>query len=225
MVGVITDLLPGTLEAEIERLTSELSLVKQELKAEIERETKARADEAYKRGAEAGYARSTEEHRAEVDEALALIRQLLGEIESGARAVWDDCREGVARLAIAIASKVVGEVADIHSDLAAEMARRCISMVKEQIRVRVAINPEDARVVRAVHGDLLSSAEGVKEIEIVERSSVPRGGVVVETDAGQLDGRLEEQLDVVRAAIVPDWSRPESEPDNESNQAEDAESD
>ena len=222
VVTAVAELLSGTAEGEIERLGQELARIKREMKEMVEQEVKAHAEETYSQGFQAGYAKCREEQRATVDEALAIIEQLGGEIEIGVRAVWNDCRETVARLALVIARKVVGVVAQQHEGLALEMAKRALSMVKDQVKIRIAVNPEDANVVRAAQGELLSSTEGVKRIEIVERTSVPRGGVVIETDIGQLEARLEEQLEVVKTALVPAWSHPEPEQSHEQGSVEDA---
>jgi flagellar biosynthesis/type III secretory pathway protein FliH len=79
----------------------------------------------------------------------------------------------------------------------------------------VAIHPADAAALKEAKGGLLAMTEGLKTLEFVERASVPQGGVVIETNAGQLDARIEEQLSVMRAALLPNWSRPAANPPSE----------
>jgi len=201
------------LESEIERLKHALEEARSSVAEEAARLAETKVDEAYKRGFDEGFNKG----RGTVEEAADLIRTLSGEIAAGLTVVWDNCREKSIELALTIARKIVGTTAYEHEGLARELAGKCVSMVRDQARIKVLVNPEDAGVLREASVELMSLAEGVKEIEIAERSSVKRGGVIIETEGGQVDARLEEQLSVIEAALKPGWSSPNAET-NDDNQ-------
>jgi len=50
--------------------------------------------------------------------------------------------------------------------------------------------------------DFLSAAENVKNITVVEDSSVDRGGCVIETDFGAIDARIVSQLNELEQRIL-----------------------
>jgi flagellar assembly protein FliH len=170
------------------------------------------AQSAYEQGRIAGYEQGVADSRKAAEEAADLLRRLTGEIETQMAGVWERSREGALKLSLAIATRIIGSAAEAYRPLATELTRKCLTMMRDQAKATIFVNPDDAAQLRAVKSDLLTVAEGIRSLEIMERATVPRGGSVVETDAGQLDARLDEQLKVVESALLPDWSLPESEP-------------
>ena len=170
------------------------------------------AQSAYEQGRIAGYEQGVADSRKAAEEAADLLRSLTGEIETQMAGVWERSREGALKLSLAIATRIIGSAAEAYRPLATELTRKCLTMMRDQAKATIFVNPDDAAQLRAVKSDLLTVAEGIRSLEIMERATVPRGGSVVETDAGQLDARLDEQLKVVESALLPDWSLPESEP-------------
>jgi flagellar assembly protein FliH len=204
MVRILPDARRLELEADIRRLTTELDIIRRQGIPDAE----ARAREE---GLATGYQKGMTECKAPLDEAAQLMRTLAREMETGFEDVWNRSREGMMRLSLAIAGKIVGDAAQRYEPLTAELAGRCLRMVRDQARVVVAVNPADAEQLRIAQTRLQSLGEGIKYLEIVERQSVPRGGVLVETDLGQLDARLEEQFQTMEAVLLPKWSRPATE--------------
>jgi len=170
------------------------------------------AQSAYEQGRIAGYEQGVADSRKAAEEAADLLRRLTGEIETQMASVWERSREGALKLSLAIATRIIGSAAEAYRPLATELTRKCLTMMRDQAKATIFVNPDDAAQLRSVKSDLLTVAEGIRSLEIMERATVPRGGSVVETDAGQLDARLDEQLKVVESALLPDWSLPESEP-------------
>jgi flagellar biosynthesis/type III secretory pathway protein FliH len=62
------------------------------------------------------------------------------------------------------------------------------------------IHPEDAPAARDGAGRL-ARALGRAAVELREDPSVPRGGAVVDTEAGRVDAGLEAQLEVLARAL------------------------
>ena len=208
-IHVFTDHSIEALQDEIIRLKTTLEEFQQTADAKSAEVANESAEAAYKQGFEDGRMQGYEEGWAAVQEAADIIRALAGEIQSGLDAIWKGCRDETVELTLAIARKIVGNVAEQYDNLARELVARCMAMTRDQIRIKILVNPRDAEVLRKAKVELMSMAEGVKEIEIAERASVERGGVLIETEGGQVDGRLGEQLDAVEKALKPGWSRPE----------------
>ncbi|HHE46211.1 MAG TPA: hypothetical protein ENL08_00730, partial [Bacteroidetes bacterium] len=212
-VHVVADQRVKAMEAEIRSLKTTLEEFQRaaDLKtAEIvESEVKVRAKAAYEKGFEEGRRQGFDEGLSTVKEAVETVRKLIVDIESGLDVVWKNCRDEAIRLTLAIARKIVGNVSEQNDVLARELASRCMALARDQTKVKILVNPRDVEVVSAAKAELMSTAEGVKSIEIAERASVERGGVIIETEGGQVDGRLSEQLDVVEASLNPGWSRPD----------------
>jgi len=207
-IHIVADQHVREMEEEIARLRKKLDQFQPRLEAEaarlVEAEARPRAERAYQDGLKKGY----ENGRASIEEAVAFIHTLAVDIEQGLDTVWKQCRDQAVELTLMMTCKIVGVIADQYHELARELAARCMTFARDQVRIKVLVNPEDAETLRKAEVELMSLAEGVKEIEIAERASIGRGGVIIETDSGQIDARLEEQLDALIATMKPGWSHP-----------------
>lgn len=212
-VQVVSDQRIDDLKSEIEHLKNVVSEARETARKEAAEETASQVDAAFKKGIKegrsAGFSEGQASVRSEVNQAVELVGKLIAEIECGMDVVWRDIREKAADLSLVMARRVVGRVAEEYDELALKLAKKCIKMVRDQARVKILVNPQDIKMLRVQNTDLMSQAEGIKEIEIIEQASIKRGGVIIETEGGQIDGRFEEQLSAFEAALKPGWSRPE----------------
>ena len=191
------------LEGEIQRLNQEI--------AQAALDAEAGADAAYQKGFSEGQQAGYSESRNEVEPAIELLKNLAVEIENGMDSVWSSCRQRVIELALEIAEKIIGEAAQSCREIAVELTNRCLKMIREQAKVSISVNPDDAEAIRVVRSDLIAMTEGLRTVEVFEKGLIPHGGVIVETDAGQLDARIEEQMEVITAVLKPKWSHPDIE--------------
>lgn len=212
-VLIVSDQRINDLIREIERLKIELVEAREVAVKDVAEETASQVDAAFKKGFKEGESKGLSEGktsvRSEVAEAVELVGKLLVEIEQGMDNVWSDIHQKAADLSLVMARKVVGRIAEEYDELALKLAKKCINMVRDQAKVKILANPQDIKMLRAQNADLMSQSEGIKEIEIIEQASVKRGGVIIETESGQIDGRFEEQLSVFETALKPGWSKPE----------------
>jgi flagellar biosynthesis/type III secretory pathway protein FliH len=153
------------------------------LVADAEAERDRIRDEAREAGRSEGVARA----------AAALLRAA----EERDRILRGAARE-VARLAVAVAGKVLGrELADGPALPLAEVA---LAAARARREVILRVNPADAAAVLA-SGGRLAAALGRPGVEVCEDLSVPPGGAVVETEAGRIDAGIEAQLEVLARAL------------------------
>lgn len=164
---------------------------------ELEQATLNRIESARAEALADGYRQGVIDGRKAIDKEIAFLKDFYQTIESEIDLLWEKIEQHTAGLAIEIGRKIVGDVVESHSDLAVEMARRGIITAREQTNLTVLVNPDDVEVLKNASFDLLKSAEGVRHIEIAERASVSKGGVIIECEVGQFDLRPEIQLQVI----------------------------
>ncbi len=101
-------------------------------------------------------------------------------------------REVVA-LALDVARRVLGRELAERASAVADLAARALAEARERREVTLRVNPGDAAAV-AEAGGRLTAILLRAPLEVREDPSVPRGGAIVETDAGRIDARVETQL-------------------------------
>ena len=170
-------------------------------------------ENALHEGFKAGYEKGQNDGKAEVIPARDRLFDLVTELENGIDKVWDDSREALITLTLDISRKIVGKVAEDYVELTRGLTGRAMKLIRDQLKVVAVVNPEDAAMLRAAQADMLGITEGIKSFEVLERSNIERGGVLLETNAGQLDARLEEQMSAFVATLQPSWEESDHEDD------------
>ncbi len=107
----------------------------------------------------------------------------------------------LVRLAVAIAEKILQREVARDEGAVVEMAARALAQARQRREVTLRIHPDDAGAIRRSHRRLLSALSRARALELREDAAVARGGVLVETEAGVVDGRLETQLAAIGAVL------------------------
>ena len=63
------------------------------------------------------------------------------------------------------------------------------------------VNPDDLEVVRNERHRLMDALVRASDLAIREDDDISPGGVIIETEAGTIDARLETQLDALERAM------------------------
>lgn len=104
-------------------------------------------------------------------------------------------------MALEIARSVLDREAERSSSLLEASARRALSRVRRARTVVLRVHPEDLPLaVERARGWLAPGAEP-SVFDVLEDSTVERGGVVVECELGRIDARLSSQLDAIARAL------------------------
>jgi type III secretion protein L len=104
-------------------------------------------------------------------------------------------------LALALARKVLGDELASREAAVADLAARALGEARERREVVLRVNPGDAPAIREAEGRL-GAVLARARLAVREDAAVPRGAVVVDTEAGRLDGGIEAQLEHLGRALA-----------------------
>jgi type III secretion protein L len=162
----------------------------EESAARVRAEAALERDEAARHGARAGR-----------EEGLASAASILLAAAEARRRRLEALEGEVAAVALHVARKLVGVVVCEHPEVVADLARRALEPVRARREVLVRVNPRDAPLLRAQEPRLRELLDRAPGITLREDAAIEPGGVVVETEAGRVDARIEAQLAVLERAL------------------------
>jgi type III secretion protein L len=148
-------------------------------------------DEARARAALEG-ARAREEAREVEIARLAASFVALREREASSLA---DAQDRIVELAVVLAERVIGEALALEPERVVELARAAIAEARGASRIRIDAHPLDVPALRTMLADVAISAT------VVSDETLGRGSLIVHTDLGRVDARLEPQLARLAAAL------------------------
>ena len=110
------------------------------------------------------------------------------------------CQREVVTLVLALARKVLGRELAERADAIAELAAQALAEARERRDVVLGVNPADAPAIRAAEGALGAVLVRAR-LAVREDPGVPRGSVVVDTEAGLLEAGIDAQLEHLGRAL------------------------
>jgi flagellar assembly protein FliH len=158
------------------------------------------AAEARTSGHEEGFAAGMAEAQTQLEPARAALVEACTALERMAGELVPAIEARAVELAVALAEKILHTALDADPALVCSVVNGALRRVVSRERIVLAVCPEDVDLITAalVHDETNRSA--LRQIEIVGERRVPRGGCIVRTVEGEIDARVEQQLE--RAAAL-----------------------
>ena len=161
-------------------------------------EARALLDQAYKDGYSAGLQAAARS----ADEMLQRIEQDIAALELERETLIRSVEEQVLMLSVQAAEKIIKHEVKTDPQVVARTIRLCLRRVRDRDEVTVRVSPSEVAAVRAMRDELVGSAEGICGLNIVDDRRVSAGGCVAEVSSGDLDARIETQIEQLRRKLM-----------------------
>ncbi len=154
--------------------------------------------EAASQGYDAGLVELEAERRVIAEKMAGLEGEIARELD----AFWAKTEPEVLGLALEIAKKVVKREIEQTPEFILGMVRAAIRQLRDRADLKIRVNPNDYTVVRERKEEIMSSCDGIRNIEVIEDRRVGDGGCLIESAGGTLDARVEAQFSEVERALL-----------------------
>lgn len=188
----------------VERYRRELeenSTVGQRIK-QLEERHQIELQQTYKRAFADGEA-------AGLQRGLAASRQLENELRQAITALVDyrqtlykQAESQLFDLAFAVANRITVARGEAESRVVLDTINACLREVLDKTRLTVRVNPAQANFVKSQIDSLGGVNDAVNHIVVEPDARISAGGCVIETDSGNTDGRIENQLQVLKSKLL-----------------------
>jgi len=177
--------------ADVFLVSSEELLSGKEAK-ETEAEMLSRVEqEAYDRGVKDGQVKAEQEAMDRIDEQCRLLSSAVEQLDRDREELLRSMEVESAKLAMAIASKLVFRECKTSKDVVCRIAKEATKQVMLKSVVSIRVNPQDEEQIRDSYVANLGN-EG-KHIKVTGDPEITRGGCIVETDLGSIDATIVSQ--------------------------------
>jgi len=107
----------------------------------------------------------------------------------------------LVELAVSIARKIIHQELSVSSEWVAQAVSAALEEIHDAGKIEVRVHPADFETVQARREGLRKEVPGQSELLILPDRGVERGGCVVQTAFGNVDARLDTQLEEVKKAL------------------------
>lgn len=167
-------------------------------------------DTAEKKASEEGREKGYAEGKAEADRLVERLHKMIDSLQERREEILDGTEQQIVNLVILIARKVVKVMSENQKSVIMSNVLEALKKVKGGGNITLRVNLADAALTTAHLKDFIdqvetlksSQSEGSLSLNVVEDSSVDRGGCIVETDFGAIDARIQSQLNEIETQIL-----------------------
>jgi flagellar assembly protein FliH len=155
----------------------------------------------YEKGYAAGYEKGIRDGENEVSEKLKRLEGIIIELENYRAKKTNELLPDIIGLSMEIAKKVIHKEVELDKNVVMYVVNDAVKKIEErEEKITIKVNPLDYGVMLS-NIDVLKEQTGLKSISVESISSISPGGCYIETHAGEIDARIEEQIRGVENAI------------------------
>ncbi len=181
-------------EEEATMIVSEAEKRVAELQASAESRLETAEREASKKGREEGREEGYKEGVAEAERLVGRLHVILDRAMDKRAEILAETEAQVIELVLLVARKVVKVISENQKSVVIQNITQALRKLKTKSDVIVRVNLADLQLATEHVKDFVQMTENAKKMQIVEDSTVDRGGCVIETDFGEIDARISSQL-------------------------------
>lgn len=172
--------------------------IEEDARVSMEAEKQAGHDEGFAKGKEEGFKEGSLEVERLIDRLHTIIERVMDRREE----ILRETEQQIVDLVLLMTRKVVKVISENQKSVVVANIVQALRKVKGRGDVTIRVNLRDAELASSHIKDFLSAVENVKGITVMEDSSVDKGGCIVETDFGEIDARIMNQLNELEQKIV-----------------------
>jgi flagellar assembly protein FliH len=146
-----------------------------------------------------------------VDPVINSLNQALGQLENIRKEIHEALEKEVARLALAIAKKIVCHEVKTNHETVVCVAREALGRVENPGKVKIKLHPGDLQFIKDTQTQLSRFLHNVESIRFEAEASIQSGGCLIETDMGDLDARIEKQFQAIEESFQTQFEQPKQE--------------
>lgn len=152
------------------------------------------------KGRAEGRAEATEELKKTVENAASALNAALTSLEQVCRQNLQRMETETVRLALAIAKKVIGT--ETEKPLVIQhVVRMAMEKVTNPRHLVLRLNPADIEAITAIKSELIAD-DADMSLSLQPDSAIQRGGCIIETQLGDVDARIDQQIKMIETLLT-----------------------
>lgn len=170
--------------------------------AKMEETLRRSEQQARQVGYDDGFARGREEGLAEARKIVSQFDTAVRDTVQQRQSLLDESRQNILDLVQRIARKVTFGAVKIDPETTLTIIDGVIDSLIDRSRIKIKVHPDHLPIVEQNMNRFLSGSTTIKELSIEPDPRVKFGGCFIETPHGDIDARIESQLEVIEGAML-----------------------
>ena len=136
-----------------------------------------------------------------IEPVLISLQEGLFQLKNIRKETYQEIEKEVVELALAIARQVICQEVALNPDIVVCVAREALAKVEDPGRVKIKMSPSDLKFIKETRSQLNEIIENIDNVTLEAEENIQIGGCIIETDLGEIDARIERQLQAVEESF------------------------
>jgi flagellar assembly protein FliH len=166
-----------------------------------QQEENQRIAEVRKEAYEQGFSEGLLFQKNECLHTMKTLFSLINDVGGLKKKFYEETEEQMLDLVFSVAGKVIHTEVNTNRNIVLAVLREAIKKIVDRDGMKIRLHPNDFRLMMDMKPDFLKEMNGVKNVVFEEDAGINQGGAVLETLSGEVDARLEHQLQEIKMAL------------------------
>jgi flagellar assembly protein FliH len=180
-----------------EKTIEEMEKTIEEMKKTTQTVEKQAFDQGFEKGKKAGM----ESEAQKIETILSDFHRALLDLEKVEKKIYLNAEKETLNLSLAIAEKIVCHEVGINKEVVLNVIKEAFKKVVDHEKIKIKISPSDLRFMEKSEFQFFKIVDDMHRVVFEEHKNISDGGCIIETDWGNIDARIEKQLQVVEEAF------------------------
>jgi flagellar assembly protein FliH len=169
-----------------------------------------REEQAYRKGFAEGKAQGLNDGQdtgielgtKKIEPLISAIKEALIQLNAIRQETYLQLEIEVVELTLAIAQKVICREIATDKETVVCVAKEALAKVDDPGKVKIKMNPSDLKFINETKYQLANLIPGLNNVTFEAEENIQSGGCIIETDLGEIDARIEKQLQAVKESFL-----------------------
>jgi len=172
------------------------------IKEAFARKIRITEQEFYEKGLSDGIRKGRELEKNETLQTLQAMSVIVKEMSALKKSTLENLEGEIVQLSLAVAEKVIHLEATTNREVIRGVLKEAIKNIGDRENMKIRVHPQDFQFMIEIKNDFLQSFDGIRNMTFAEDESIQRGGAIIETVCGEVDARLDQQYNEMKAAMT-----------------------
>jgi type III secretion protein L len=135
------------------------------------------------------------------DKGLNELNQHIFKIDKSFENLKKTIEKKVLSIALSAVKKIVGQELKLNPDVILDIVKQAMRPVLEHKKIKIYVNKLDLEILEKEKQNIKDLLDNSQSLSISERDDIERGGCIIETEAGIINAKLENQYRALEAAF------------------------
>jgi len=170
----------------------------------IDEQIKREKHDSENKGYESGYEKGLQQGHAEAEKVVQNFASLIKDADRQRNILFEEAHQKILELVLKISRKITFDAAKLDHELTASIIENTIKMLVEKSTIRVKVNPDHLPHIEQQINRFKGETNAIKEISFEPDNRVKYGGCFIETPTGDIDARIESQMEIISQMLDRD---------------------